>query len=121
MPYVRATVAGERGKRKVKALVDSGASLCVADIDIAASIGATLDKTKPYYISGVGAEYSVPTYPANVKLRVEGLKELDVAVYFGELGKGFTLILGQSGFFDRFRITFKRYGFTFNIDPPRRI
>jgi len=121
MPEVVTAISGNHGSRRILALVDSGAPVCVADIAIAESIGAVLDKTNPLHIGGVvGEGYGEPAYPADIKIKVEGLKEVSAHVYFGKISKAFTLILGQKGFFDTHRITFEKHRDTFEITAVRR-
>lgn len=119
MPELPATISIRRRRRRVRALVDSGAALCVADIGVAKSLGVLLDKKSPIYIGGIGLDERVPTYRARVKIKLEGLEEIETTVYFGKISEGFTLILGQDGFFDRFTIAFQKKKGTFEIKPTK--
>jgi hypothetical protein len=115
MPLVPTTMIGPKDRRKVMALVDSGATFSIAPIKYADRLGVVLDKTKPILTYGVtGADQSKPAYPANVTLQVEGLDPIEIPVYFMETD-AFALILGQKGFFDIFRIKFEKAHGTFEI------
>jgi len=116
MPEVAITISGKNGNRRLFALVDSGASVCVADSAIAESAGIELNKKDMLYIGGViGGGRGEPVYPANVTIKVEGLKELVVPVYFGKISRAFTFILGQKGFFDTHNIKFIKHRDVFEI------
>jgi len=119
MPQMFVSVSGKDGSRTVSALLDSGAAVSVADIGIAKSIGAVLDKKKGISFGGITAGAKEPAYPARVKIKVEGFKEITTTVYFAKISKAYTLILGQEGFFDRFTITFQKKKDTFEIKPAK--
>ena len=110
------TVSGKNGNRRLFALVDSGASVCVADIAIAESVGIELNKKDTLYIGGVvGGSRGEPAYPANVTIKIEGLKEFIVPIYFGKISQAFTFILGQKGFFDSHNVKFIKHREVFEI------
>jgi len=119
MPEMWVTISGENGSRQARALIDSGASLSVADIGVAENIGAVLDKENGIYLGGITFGVRERAYPARVKIKLKGLEEIETTVYFGKISKAYTLILGQDGFFDRFTITFQKKKDTFDIKPAK--
>lgn len=120
MPLVKATLSGPKGSRNLLALVDSGASYCLAPRRYADLIGAQVDESKAVPTYGVtGLAQAKPAYPAHVKVKVEHLPEVDLLVYFMETD-AFAFILGQRDFFDRFRITFEKLQYIFEIVPMKK-
>jgi len=96
-------------------LVDTGATDCLFDRDIADDLGITLssaDATREYV--GVGGE-SVIGHVHRIKLQINGFSEwveFDAAFIDAKLPYQ---LLGESGFFDNFEVTFKRYRGRFEI------
>ena len=105
-----------RGKQTaIVGLVDTGATDCLFDWDIADDLGITLssaDATREYV--GVGGE-SVVGHVHRIKLQINGFSEwveFDAAFINAKLPYQ---LLGESGFFDNYKVTFKRYRGRFEI------
>jgi hypothetical protein len=98
------------------AIVDSGADYCAFPQSFASVIGLDLLTLPSSQTLGVGGN-SVSHY-ANIQI---DLGPLSIPVYCGftpgldQAGLG---LLGQQGFFDKFKITFDRAGGLFHIDTP---
>lgn len=88
-------------------LVDSGADLCLFPAKIGELIGIDIESGKKEQIGGI-AENPIVAYIHSVRLIVRGLSGVDVEAGFTE-SKGIRAgILGQVGFFDKYKITFER-------------
>ncbi len=109
---------GSKSTPPILALIDSGASVSFAPLDLAMWLGVKVDTKHRMDIRGFNNAITV-CYPGNVTIDIhEGL--FDIPIYFG--GKANTLcILGQDPFFDKAQIVFERYNdlFSVNIVSPR--
>ncbi|MCH7883140.1 hypothetical protein IIA95_01865 [Patescibacteria group bacterium] len=119
-PLVLTTISGSKNRRKVYALVDSGALYCIAPIEYAEILGASLDKNKAVPTYGVlGTKQTELAYPGKVKVKIEHLDEIEMTVFFMKTN-AFAFLLGQKDFFDNFRVKFEKDHKTFEINPVRR-
>lgn len=84
-------------------LIDSGADECIFPIELADVSGIIVDKSKKNSFIGLGGD-SVIGYKTKISLNLGGIKFIS-EVYFCEDFKGHG-ILGQKGFFDKFRVRF---------------
>lgn len=120
MPHVPVTISGLHKSRKVAALIDSGAALCVADMGYAKAIGVKPDRKSGITIRGAtGTKDTTVVYPATIGLQLDGLDRVELPVYFGNTDTS-ALILGQRDFFDRFNVNFKKSEYKFEITPLKR-
>ena len=88
----------------LQAYVDSGASWSVFHLDVAQLVGIKLNKAQRRYVS-LGNGSVIPIYLHHIKVRFAG-QEFSVPAGFSDaLRVGFNL-LGRTGFFDRFLMTF---------------
>lgn len=89
-----------------RAIVDSGADHCVFPRSFLQPLGLDPLATPVDMSSGVGSS-NVPMHFANVTLDLQGVLEFSIYAGFTpgleQLGLG---LLGQAGFFERFKITF---------------
>lgn len=90
-------------KIKVLALVDSGASMSVFQPDIAQDLGIKIETGKPTELQGVGGK--ITGYIHNLTLQCAH-KTIECPVVFSHQYKVSFNLLGRSGFFDSFLITF---------------
>lgn len=88
-------------------LVDSGADLCLFPSKIGEILGIDVDTGRREQIGGI-AETPIVAYVHTVRLIVRGLSGVDVEAGFTESRGIRTGLLGRSGFFDKYRITFHR-------------
>ena len=105
-----------RGKQtSIVGLVDTGATDCLFYRDVADDLGIALssaDPTREYV--GVGGE-SVVGHMHRIKLQINGFSEwveFDAAFIDAKLPYQ---LLGESGFFDNYEVTLKRYRGRFEI------
>jgi len=88
--------------QRYDALVDSGADLCVLDIEIAREIGIPLDGSLAREMGILG--HRSLAFPVTVKILV-GADAFETTVIFFE-GLPMAGVLGRMGFFDNFTVTF---------------
>lgn len=102
----------------VAALVDSGADRSLFDIEVGKDIGLNVESGEVEYFGGIG-ESRVEAFVHKVQLRVVDIeKTIEIPVGFTK-NLGVSGILGQEGFFDAFRIKFKKDHDTFEITPAK--
>ena len=113
MPQVRLGLGASH--TAVVGLVDSGAADCLFDRDLADDLGIELkdsDLKREYF--GVGGQ-SVIGHIHSIRFQIQGFSEwIDIEVGFIDAKLPFQL-LGQSGFFDNYEISFQRYRGRFEI------
>lgn len=106
-PYIPIRILHGDKFQDLRCLVDSGADLCLFPAKIAELIGIDIESGKEEQIGGI-AETPIVAYIHSVRLIVRGLSGVDVEAGFTESRGIRTGILGQTGFFDKYRITFQR-------------
>lgn len=106
-PYIPIRIVHDNKFQDLMCLVDSGADLCLFPAKIGELIGIDIESGKKEQIGGI-AENPIVAYIHSVRLIVRGLSGVDVEAGFTE-SKGIRAgILGQVGFFDKYKITFER-------------
>ncbi len=95
------------------ALVDSGAQVSFAPLDVALWLGIRVDQKHPLDIRGFNNAITT-CYPGLTTIEMDG-RNIDIPVYFGG-ATDLQCILGQYPFFDYAKITFERFHNTFSID-----
>lgn len=90
------------------ALIDSGADFCIFHKDIADLLGVDLSKLKRFPFSGINPS---PTDPqgsfVEVELSVKEGKPIKTSVVFsGDISNNGYAILGQQGFFNKYKVCF---------------
>ncbi|MBI3379987.1 retroviral-like aspartic protease [Candidatus Gottesmanbacteria bacterium] len=89
----------------IYALIDSGADVCFCTMDIGLWLGINFKNKKSIYFTAANNK-EFETKKEIIKLHVGG-KIYDCPFYFSkELPPTSPVILGQIGFFDRFKISF---------------
>ncbi len=105
-----------RDKRlKTDAVIDSGATQSLFDIQIAEQLGIDLKKGLPILIHGI---YGVPqtAYFHQIHLQI-GTYRFEAAVGFAPLHDQACGILGQHGFFEFFKVAFDYLDRSFDVTP----
>lgn len=116
-PTLVLTLRNGRNGLKCYALVDSGADHCIFPRSFMQRLGIDLLTAPVDMTSGVGST-NVPTHYCNVTL---DLGVIDFQVYAGftagmdQFGIG---LLGQDGFFDKFKITFDNPHGSYTLETP---
>ncbi|MBI2268118.1 MAG: retroviral-like aspartic protease [Candidatus Blackburnbacteria bacterium] len=100
--------------KPILTLIDSGADYSFATLKIALYLGIKFKGIKPVSITGFN-QATTGCFPKEVGVEVAG-REIQMPVYFGgSLTQEYPSILGQDIFFDKARITFERYNWSFGI------
>lgn len=94
------------------ALVDSGATVSFAPLDLAVWLGVKVNNKKALDIRGFN-NMVTKCFPGNVTVDVDGI-DYDLTIYFGGT-PNMQCILGQDPFFDMTKIIFERYDDSFTI------
>jgi hypothetical protein len=104
-PIIPITIRNPRTKEEVRhqALVDSGADICIFSSDLAELIGIDVAAGRKQMVSGVVAGEARPYYLHDVELEVGGSPKLATIAFMPELSNIGHGLLGQAGFFDRFK------------------
>ncbi len=97
----------------ILALVDSGAAVSFAPLDLALWLGIRVDKNKCLDIRGFNNSIS-KCYPGITTIEING-REIVMPIYFGG-GPNLQCIIGQDPFFDLATVMFERYDNSFSID-----
>ena len=88
---------------KTSALIDSGATISIFREDVAKQLGLIIAHGNPTLLGGVGGR--IKGYVHNIKLKIADKSLLVPVVFSYEYSVSFNL-LGRSGIFENFKITF---------------
>lgn len=115
LPLLQVRLGSGANHTDVVGLVDTGATDCLFDRDVADDLGIVLadsDVKREYF--GVGGQ-SVIGHIHLIRFQIQGFSEwIEIEVGFIDAKLPYQL-LGQSGFFDNYEINFKRYRGRFEI------
>ena len=115
LPLLQVRLAFGANHTDVVGLVDTGATDCLFDRDVADDLGIALadsDPKREYF--GVGGN-SLVGHIHSIRLQVQGFSEwIEIEVAFIDAQLPYQL-LGQAGFFDNYEINFQRYRGRFEI------
>ncbi len=90
----------------VPALVDSGADVCFCSDFIGLWLGIQFNKIKKDEEFTAANGQTFKAKPAKIKIYIENIDYETIIYFTNVLPRNTPIILGQIGFFDRFRITF---------------
>ena len=106
-PIIPVMLIGPKGTVIVDALIDSGADISMFHKDIGKEIGIDFAQGEQETFSGVEGGKMV-CYMRDIHLQVVGLNEkIKISAGFSDVS-GIFAILGQEGFFDRYKIKFEK-------------
>ncbi len=107
-------VFGPKDSKNFDALVDSGADCSLFNIQVAEVLGIDLSNARPARFTGISGQ--IDGYRLEkIKIKVDGLnKSVEIPVCFIK-SPTVSLLLGQEGFFDQYRIRFEKDHDTFEI------
>ena len=115
LPLLKVQLSFGANHSDVVGLVDTGATDCLFDRDVADDLGIDLidsDVTREYY--GIGGQ-SVIGHIHTIRFQIQGFSEwIEIEAGFIDAKLPYQL-LGQAGFFDNYEISFKRYRGRFEI------
>lgn len=114
-PLLRVRLAFGERSTDIVGLVDTGATDCIFDCDVADDLGISLKEnleTRTY--TGIAGQ-SVVGYIKKIAFRVEGFSEwIEIDAAFLESKLPYQL-LGQSGLFDNYEVILRRYRGKFEV------
>ena len=102
-PIILFQVEFKRTIAKTSALIDSGASISIFREDVAKQLGLVIDQGTQTLLGGVGGR--IKGYVHNLELKIAGKNIIAPVVFSYEYSVSFNL-LGRSGIFENFKITF---------------
>jgi len=112
-------VFGPKDSKIFDALVDSGADCSLFNIQVAEVLGIDLSNAKPARFTGINGQ--IDGYRLEkIKIKVDGFDELvEIPACFVK-SPTVSVLLGQEGFFDQYRIRFEKDHNTFEITPVKK-
>ena len=115
LPLLKVRLGFGENHSDVVGLVDTGATDCLFDRDVADALGikfADSDVRREYV--GVGGQ-SIVGHIHSIRFQVQGFSEwIEIEVAFIDARLPYQL-LGQAGFFDNYEISFQRYRGRFEV------
>lgn len=113
VPLLQVTLKHGRKQVRLDCLVDSGAADSLFSRDIADALGIDLGNAKPQDYYGIG-DIAFRGYISPVQMQVQGFSEW-LTVEAGFIDENEIPLLGQSGFFESFEVTFRAYQNRFEL------
>jgi len=114
VPVVNVELFNKNKSINQLALIDSGANVSLINSEIALFLGIDLSHCQKKSISGIVGG-SMEGYLCNILLKVDQFDEkIEIPVLFVE-NLNFTMLLGQNGFFDHFKVGFNRKDQRFSL------
>lgn len=104
-PLANVTLKHGRKTLNLDCLVDSGASESLFSFDIAKLLNIDPGKSDPQEYVGIG-DIGVTGYRTGIQLRLSGFHQW-INLEAGFIGQNDVPLLGHSGFFENFEITFR--------------
>ena len=115
LPFLPIRLAYGDRETAIVGLIDTGATDCLFDCDVAEDLGIDIRDTplvKDYF--GIDGQ-SIPGYVHTVDFQIQGFSEwIEVNAGFLESRLPYPL-LGQNDFFDNYEITLRRYRGRFEV------
>jgi len=102
-PTIAVVLLNKNKAARSLALIDSGASVSIFNLDIANQLGVKIESGEKTTLAGVSGR--IAGYLHKVKLRIAGKTFLCPVVFSREYKASFNL-LGRKAFFEKFKITF---------------
>lgn len=112
-PIVNVTLRNGRNQINIDCLIDSGASESLFNEDIAELLGIDLTKATPEKYVGIG-DINIDGYKSSVMLKLSGFEKW-IKFEAGFVSQNEMPLLGHSGFFENYEITFRAYQSRFEI------
>lgn len=98
--------------KRFEAVVDSGATRCMFHVDFARNLGIDLNNCKTYTTQGIDGP--TPVYTHDVTLYIPGGPIQTMVGFKDKLPVAG--LLGMSGFFDHFKVTFDSTGNFYELE-----
>jgi hypothetical protein len=101
--------------------VDSGADDCLFHTSVGEVLGIDVKAGRLKRFAGISAEHFVDAYMHTIQMEVQGFSEkIDLEVGFTD-SEWVYGILGQSGLFQNYRVTFERFRGRFEVTSRARL
>lgn len=115
-PLLQVTLFNGNRRTNVVCLVDSGADDSLFHISLAKLLEIDVQSGELKQFSGIVAGKTIDGYRHTVELQVHGMQEkVEIEAYFTE-AEGVSGLLGQTGFFENFKVSFERYKGQFEVE-----
>jgi hypothetical protein len=115
-PLLQVTLFRESKRLNVVCLVDSGADDCLFHASLAGLLGIDLKSGEKKVFNGIAEGHPIEGYLHTVELQPYGMSDkAEVGVYFTE-ANGISGLLGQTGFFENFKVSFEYYKGQFEVE-----
>lgn len=118
LPLLSVRLKNGRNELTVRCLVDSGASETLLSADIAELLGIDLTKAEEQSYIGIG-ETPIRGFSHKLMLKVSGFDEW-IVVIAGFIPENEMPLLGHSGFFESYEVTFRAFYKSFEIKTPKK-
>lgn len=118
-PMLHICLKNGRKSLNLRALVDSGASTSLFNIDVADALGIDLSSAQKRDYYGIG-ERTIQGYVHPIKLNVGGFARW-ITIDAGFIENDEMPLLGQAGFFDSYEVIFRKFQNKFEIRPPKKV
>ena len=118
MPILHVLLRHGKETVNLDCLVDSGAGECVFNIDIADALNLDLSSAPTKYYEAVGGSTLIARIHP-IKLQIVGFNEEWITINAGFISDDEIPLLGHSGFFEHYEITFRSYRNQFEIGKKR--
>ena len=114
VPFIKVTYKNHsKCTTPVLALMDSGASVSFAPLDLALWLEIKVDAKHGLDIRGFNNVITT-CYPGITTIEIDGY-DLEIPIYFGG-SSNLQCIIGQDPFFDKAKIIFERYEDSFTVE-----
>lgn len=115
-PLLQVTLSKGAKHVNLICLVDSGADDCLFPESLTKLLDIDLKSGDLKQFAGIAAGHIVGAYRHTIGLQVHGLPEkVEIDAYFTE-GDYVQGLLGQTGFFENFKVSFERYKGQFDVE-----
>ena len=116
LPLLTIVVRHQEKKRKLLALVDSGADACLFPRDVAEILGIDVEAGRRANLTGIGGN-RIPFFFHEIEILFDRY-QVRTQAGFAKGSIGATGLLGQEGFFDQFTISFNLQNGLFEVRKP---
>lgn len=115
-PYLLVTLFHGTEKRRVLALVDSGADYCLFHSSVAAELGIDLKSGWVKDFGGIAAGQDVQAYMHTIQIEIQGFAErVEIEAGFAD-SDAIGGLLGGVGFLDNYKVTLEKYKGRFRVE-----
>lgn len=113
-PVINVVLSKNGKNMSQRAMIDSGAEGIIVSEEVAEFLGIDKNKCESITVTGIVGD-SVPGFMADVNLKVDGFDDSFESQVIFVTGLKFGMLLGQTGFFDKFRVKFDLPNNTFSL------